>query len=391
MYGLHELARMMADGCRTGPYLESVRRVVRPGDVVLEVGTGFGHIAVAACRAGASRVYAVELDADALRKAAELVQANGVADRVKLVHGHSMHVDIPERATVFIEDIRGVLPFFGDRIPSLVDARRRLLHDGFRAVAVRDDLWAAPSEMPWDFARMVPSAAPHLAELNTAPLEHHLRNDWCKVRADSAQLLGPPAKWGAIDLVTVESPHVQGGATWRVSRSGTLAGIVTWFDAALGGGVVMHTGPDFPVTVYRQAYLPLTREVGVAPGDTIIVELRARYESGAYVLAWHTTVRDDGGRPKADFRQSSLAAVVASTSALQRRQEEHVPQTGRTGQVMRTLLAMSDTGQTHRQIALALAEAHPGYFRTPEDAVEFTTRWLAAMEDVEADERAAHS
>ena len=55
-----EHARMLHDHRRTGDYLAAVAEAVRPGDVVLDVGTGSGVLAVAAARAGARRVYAVE-------------------------------------------------------------------------------------------------------------------------------------------------------------------------------------------------------------------------------------------------------------------------------------------------------------------------------------------
>lgn len=61
--------------------------VVRAGDVVLDVGTGSGILAIAAVKLGATHVDAVESDADALINAEENVHGNGVAARIALVHG----------------------------------------------------------------------------------------------------------------------------------------------------------------------------------------------------------------------------------------------------------------------------------------------------------------
>ena len=56
--------------------------VMRDGDVVADLGAGSAVLAIAAAKLGASRVYAVELDAEAIPDAEENVRRNGVADRV---------------------------------------------------------------------------------------------------------------------------------------------------------------------------------------------------------------------------------------------------------------------------------------------------------------------
>ena len=61
--------------------------VVRPGDYVADLGTGSAVLAIAAARLGASRVAAIELDADAIGNAEENVRVNGVSDRVAVIEG----------------------------------------------------------------------------------------------------------------------------------------------------------------------------------------------------------------------------------------------------------------------------------------------------------------
>ena len=56
--------------------------VIRAGDVVADLGAGSAVLSIAAAKLGASRVYAIELDADSIENAEENVRANGVADRV---------------------------------------------------------------------------------------------------------------------------------------------------------------------------------------------------------------------------------------------------------------------------------------------------------------------
>ncbi len=60
--------------------------LVRPGAVLVDVGTGSGILAIAAAQLGAAAVLACDIDPVAVRVAAENTAANGVADRIQVVH-----------------------------------------------------------------------------------------------------------------------------------------------------------------------------------------------------------------------------------------------------------------------------------------------------------------
>ena len=62
-------------------------RWVRPGDRVLDLGSGSGILAIAAVKLEAARAIGIELDAEANEVAARNLDRNGVADRVELLDG----------------------------------------------------------------------------------------------------------------------------------------------------------------------------------------------------------------------------------------------------------------------------------------------------------------
>ena len=64
-----------------------LQRVVRPGDVVADLGAGSAVLAIAAAKLGAARVAAIEIDPDAIGNAMENVARNGVEDRVTVIEG----------------------------------------------------------------------------------------------------------------------------------------------------------------------------------------------------------------------------------------------------------------------------------------------------------------
>ena len=91
---------------RTQAYLKVVRDVVRPGSVVVDLGTGSGVLGVAAARAGAARVYAIEATAMA-GVAQQVAAANGVADRVTVLRGWSQQILLPEPGRRAAQRARG--------------------------------------------------------------------------------------------------------------------------------------------------------------------------------------------------------------------------------------------------------------------------------------------
>jgi ribosomal protein L11 methyltransferase len=81
----------MAFGTGTHPTtqlcLAALEDLARPGEPVLDLGTGSGILAIAAAKLGARPVLALDIDAEAVRAARENVAANEVSDSVRVEQG----------------------------------------------------------------------------------------------------------------------------------------------------------------------------------------------------------------------------------------------------------------------------------------------------------------
>ena len=71
---------MIADRPRTAAFMQAMRATIRPGAVVMDIGTGPGIMAVLACELGAAKVYAIE-PSEVIQLAREIAAANHCADR----------------------------------------------------------------------------------------------------------------------------------------------------------------------------------------------------------------------------------------------------------------------------------------------------------------------
>jgi ribosomal protein L11 methyltransferase len=97
--GLHPTTRLC---------LAALEDLLRPGDRVLDLGTGSGILAIAAARLGAGAVTALDTDAVAVRAAAANVEANGLSGAVSVSQG-SLTADPPTYDLVVANIIASVL------------------------------------------------------------------------------------------------------------------------------------------------------------------------------------------------------------------------------------------------------------------------------------------
>lgn len=93
----------MAFGTGEHPTTRGVVRlmqsVIQRGDAVADLGAGSAVLAIAAAKLGAARVFAIEMDPDAIGNAEENVARNGVAERVGVLEGDA-HTFLPLVAPV---------------------------------------------------------------------------------------------------------------------------------------------------------------------------------------------------------------------------------------------------------------------------------------------------
>ncbi len=245
--------KMLNDRARTESFLEAIRRVVRPGDVVVDLGTGTGIMAMAAARAGAKRVYAIEQSGIG-ESAAALFAANGLGDLVTLVRGWSTEIDLPERGDVLVSEMIGNDPL-GEQILSVTaDAVKRLLKPGARLIPAAVTILGLPVTVPPDKLEEDVFCPATLKKwrswygIDFGPLaEVSLSRPRClyvnPYRARQWPALAAGAPLLKVDLKAIGGSVFRDTTVATVEVRGTLNGVLTYFEAELGAGVRLSTHP----------------------------------------------------------------------------------------------------------------------------------------------------
>jgi Ribosomal protein L11 methyltransferase (PrmA) len=244
---------MLDDRARTEAFVAAVEATVQPGDVVVDIGTGTGILAMAAARAGAARVYAIE--AGAIADAAERVfAANRVSDRVTLVRGWSAQVSLPERADVLVTETVGSDPL-DERILEIVrDARQRLLTRMPRIVPARIRVFGTAVEVPEDeiagdvFTEAAAQRWSHTYGFDFAPLvprQRWLRAHRVKPRVVAGwRRLAGPQLLVDLDLGSQPTAMVDAAATALADADGRLDAAVLHFELDVAPGISYSTAVE---------------------------------------------------------------------------------------------------------------------------------------------------
>jgi protein arginine N-methyltransferase 1 len=275
---------MLHDDRRTNDYIAGLRDAVRPGDIVLDIGTGSGVLAIAAARAGARHVYAVEAS-DIADVAERVFAANRMQGRVSLIRGWSREIELPEPADVLVAEVIGNEPFEEEILETTLDARRRLLKPHARLIPHTLELVARPLLLPdtearqraiglraverWrqlydiDFRPLLDAAFP--GPVNN-PTEAEVLTQWPPV--------GPPVTLAAVELGGYERPTVDASAELDVAPDGLVNAVALTFEAHLHGSIVHTLDPwRWPSSSWATSVWVLPDAVRIAAGDA----LRVRY------------------------------------------------------------------------------------------------------------------
>ncbi|HEV2197114.1 MAG TPA: 50S ribosomal protein L11 methyltransferase [Candidatus Acidoferrum sp.] len=372
MYSLGAYGSMIADRVRAEAYAEALRKTVRKGSVVVELGTGPGVFAVLACQLGASKVYAIE-PAEIIQVAREVAAANACADRIMFFEQLSHRVALPTRADVMLSDLRGVLPLFQRHIPAIVDARQRFLGPGGTMIPRKDTVWAAIAEAPKPYGEIADPWDKNTLRQDLAPCRALAINNGQKVRVSPEQLLTRHKLWATLDYATIETRDVQGSLGWTVERRGTGYGIVMWFDADLAEGIGFSNAPGAPETVYGSFFFPWTQPVRLEEGQSVCVSLEAKLVENDYVWRWTTRVEPLKGSTASPihFEQSQLAGAVLSPEQLHRLASDHVPRLSDEGLLRRRAFELMDGKTTLEEIARKLVAEFPKRFSGWQQALSY--------------------
>jgi tetratricopeptide (TPR) repeat protein len=271
---------MINDEERNVAYERALKRAVKPGDVVLEIGTGSGLVAMMSARAGAKLVVTCEAVPILAQVAKETVARNGYSGKVRVVSKRSTQMilgeDLPERADIFVSELINVGMLAPNMLPIIQHARINLCKPNPRIIPESALVWGALIECD-HLANINPVRKVAGFDMSAFDIFRTPGYSQIDLAADPHRMLSE--RFRALDFdfrVAMKDADIR-ALSVTATETGTCHGIAFWFDLVLDSETVYRSESRNRTNHWKQAVHFFPDPVRVTPGDRL--DIAAGYDA----------------------------------------------------------------------------------------------------------------
>lgn len=287
---------MLIDHTRTLAFQQAIEAVVRPGDTVIDVGTGSGILAMMAARAGAGAAYGLELTA--MADWAERIAVRNGLGAVQIVRGDAAGFATPQPADVIIGEFAGMCLLEEWRhYAAFADVRDRNLRPGGSVIprAARLHMSAIDSRKLYQDRGYGFWEAPvygfDFSDVRAGDMAAPQRYI---VTADNREITGTQ-QVAAFDFLTGSARDYVFTTQISFAYPGAAAfhGLIGHFELDMAPGQVLSTSMAARETCWHQSYFPLPA-LQVPAGGVVNVRVRSFHDAEDGRLCLGLTVAEPG-------------------------------------------------------------------------------------------------
>ncbi|CAE8609682.1 unnamed protein product [Polarella glacialis] len=246
LHGATSYLSMLHDAARNEAYAAGLRAAPQGTKLVLDLGAGTGLLAALACKAHpSSRAIACEVYAGCAAVARQVLEDNGLQERVKVVNKVASDLEVGddlsgERADLCVFELFDSQLLGESVLPIIRDAQDRLLKPGCTLVpckvTVRAVLVECAALLGADLPELRGAAWPlMLGQLGFGGPSHITSEG--SIHAATLRPLSKPWDAFTIDFADLPSPepHAKGGDV-EVLHGGVVHAVAWWWELDMGGG-----------------------------------------------------------------------------------------------------------------------------------------------------------
>lgn len=298
-YYIHEI--MLSDSVRVNAYHRAIQRYVNADDIVVDLGTGTGLLALFASQKNPARIYALD-HSDIISSASRVAQRNN-ANNIEFLKIHSREFNPSAKVSVILHEQIGYYLFDERFVENITELRDRVLTDGGKIIPAKFDFFIEPMTLNDEYR------IPFIWQFDLHGVRFDALNDtseaWDKFRIDGRlsdymqqrvwpyqvkQLLCDAQKLFSIDLETMKKDDVPKTLRYakKVVRDGRLDILGIYFRVNFDDEISFDTSPLSPRTHFENVCVRLEGKE-VRKGD--VIEFDWAFEDIAVFGSWNLRYR----------------------------------------------------------------------------------------------------
>ncbi len=255
---------MLNNYVRNVAFYKAIAANLKPGDLVLDIGTGTGILSMMAAKLGAAHVYTCEVNPNLYSKALEIIELNGYKSQITVFNQSSFDLkSIPTCDLLVTETIADDI--FGENILKIVqDAQHRLLKPNAKIIPSQIKVYVTLIESRF-FMEKLQVFSDNTCGFDLSPVNAYGRNSLFVTKHDLPhyKLLCNPTK--VIEMNLLEPYPTQQQTLVDITATGTAHGFLVWGAYQLSEGNELETGPWSAQTSWNQMFYAFSNQVEGIP------------------------------------------------------------------------------------------------------------------------------
>jgi len=272
-HGIHE--EMLKDEVRTKSYRDAIyqNRHIFKDKIVLDVGCGTSILSMFAAKAGAKHVIGVDMSTIII-KAKEIVEVNGLSDKITLLQGKMEEVTLPfDKVDIIISEWMGYFLLYESMLDTVLYARDKYLAPNGLIFPDKATIFMAGIE-DGEYKDEKIGFWDNVYGFNYTPLKDTALTEPLVDTVEMKAVVTDPTAVKVLDLYTVTPADLsfQAPFSLTVRRNDFIHALIAWFDidfTACHKPIRFSTGPHTKYTHWKQTVFYLREVLTVEAGEQI--------------------------------------------------------------------------------------------------------------------------
>lgn len=300
---------ILADSLRNEAFARALKKVVRKGMTIADIGSGTGFLSFIASRLGAKECHLYD-PSELLDLSKLIARENGIM-HCHFIRKHSTAVHDPPKADVVVAEVLGNFALEEEIIETMNDARRFLKPGGtVIPQSLRQSVAPMTSDRLWKEVTSWDRVGHGLTFASARAIS--CQNIYVRLVRPEELLPDSERVWDEVDFRQKNAPVRSAEVQWKMARDTAIYGFCSSWASTLVPGVTLSTSPSAPRTHWEQVYLPILRPVILKKGETLILKLHVDSRHAVRInVTWDIAVRsaagEQCGRQHLDMRRGQIA------------------------------------------------------------------------------------